>query len=69
MYKRQAFDKPTLAVDIPRRRAALSKGMHKMYEGKRGRELYKYRLDRMLDEYDRAGGKQVKMCIRDRCNM
>ena len=29
-----AFDKPTLAVDIPRRRAALSKGMHKMYASK-----------------------------------
>lgn len=53
------FDKPVLSADIPRRRTVPAEDMHKIYQGKNGRELYKFRLDKMLAEYDLKGGKQV----------
>ena len=52
-------DKEILTYDIKRKPVEVSDEMLPCYKGKKRKELYKYRIDRMLEEYDASGGKKV----------
>ena len=54
-----SFDKEILTHDIKRKPVLPADKMLLCYKDKKRKELYKYRIDRMLEEYDSSGGKKV----------